>query len=97
MQKKRLLVVSLSHFWVDSYATMLTPVLPLVIKRLDLSLTWHWSVASRPLDSVLISEDIVLLENEDGGSPDAALRADGNHRNRTNDPVIAQMCWRPEP
>lgn len=40
MQKKRLLLVSLSHFWVDSYATMLTPVLPLVIKRLDLSLTY---------------------------------------------------------
>ncbi len=40
MQKTRLLLVAFSHFCVDSYATMLTPILPLVIKRLDLSLAY---------------------------------------------------------
>jgi hypothetical protein len=33
---------------------------------LGLSLTWHWSISSRPVDSVLIAEDIAPLEDEDG-------------------------------
>jgi hypothetical protein len=33
---------------------------------LNLSLTWHWSVSSRPVDSVLIAEDITPLDDEDG-------------------------------
>ena len=33
---------------------------------LDLSLTWMWSVSSRPVDSVLIAEDIIALDDEDG-------------------------------
>ena len=38
MRRLPLLLVSLAHFCVDSYATMLAPVLPLVIDRLGLSL-----------------------------------------------------------
>ncbi|MBT4610948.1 MAG: MFS transporter [Gemmatimonadetes bacterium] len=38
MRRAQLLLVSLAHFCVDSYATMLAPVLPLVIDRLGLSL-----------------------------------------------------------
>ncbi|MBT3345198.1 MAG: MFS transporter [Gemmatimonadetes bacterium] len=38
MRRLQLLLVSLAHFCVDSYATMLAPVLPLVIERLGLSL-----------------------------------------------------------
>jgi MFS transporter, FSR family, fosmidomycin resistance protein len=38
MRRSQLLLVSLAHFCVDSYATMLAPVLPLVIDRLGLSL-----------------------------------------------------------
>ena len=33
MRRLPLLLVSLAHFCVDSYATMLAPVLPLVIDR----------------------------------------------------------------
>ena len=40
MQKLRLLVVTLGHFCVDSYGTMLPPVLPLVIQRLQLDLVY---------------------------------------------------------
>ena len=38
MQKLRLLLVSLSHFCVDSYASLLQPVLPLLKANLGLSL-----------------------------------------------------------
>ena len=38
MQKFRLLLVTLSHFCVDSYATLLTPLLPLLRANLGLSL-----------------------------------------------------------
>lgn len=40
MQKIRLFVVALAHFCVDSYATMLVPLLPLINERLDLSLAY---------------------------------------------------------
>ena len=33
---------------------------------LDLSLAWHWSIASRPTDSIIIAEDIIPLEGDDG-------------------------------
>jgi len=33
---------------------------------LGLSLSWHWSVSSRPTDSVVLDEDIVALEGDDG-------------------------------
>lgn len=39
MQRLRLFLLAVAHFCVDSYATMLAPVLPLVIDRLGLSLT----------------------------------------------------------
>ena len=39
MQRFRLLVAGAAHFSVDSYATMLTPLLPLVNARLGLNLT----------------------------------------------------------
>ena len=38
MQKPRLLLVTLSHFCVDSYATLLAPLLPLLRANLELSL-----------------------------------------------------------
>lgn len=38
MKKLHLLLLTVAHFCVDSYATMLAPVLPLVIERLGLSL-----------------------------------------------------------
>ena len=38
MQKLRLLLVTLSHFCVDSYATLLAPLLPLLRGNLELSL-----------------------------------------------------------
>ena len=38
MRKKPLLFLTLSHFCVDSYGTMLAPVLPLIIERLGLTL-----------------------------------------------------------
>jgi len=38
MKKLHLLLLTVAHFFVDSYATMLAPVLPLVIERLGLSL-----------------------------------------------------------
>ena len=38
MQKSRLFLATLSHFCVDSYATLLAPLLPLVNERLGLSL-----------------------------------------------------------
>ena len=34
-----LLVITVAHFCVDSYATMLAPLLPLVMVRLDLNYT----------------------------------------------------------
>ncbi|MEW6752269.1 MAG: MFS transporter [Candidatus Latescibacterota bacterium] len=37
MQKARLFVLTLSHFTVDTYASLLAPILPLLILRLDLS------------------------------------------------------------
>ena len=39
MQKFRLFLLSLSHFIVDTYATLLPPILPLVREQLSLSLT----------------------------------------------------------
>jgi MFS transporter, FSR family, fosmidomycin resistance protein len=38
MRKLKLLILTLAHFSVDSYATMLAPILPLVIERQGLSL-----------------------------------------------------------
>lgn len=38
MQKIRLLLVTIAHFCVDSYATLLAPILPLINERLGLSL-----------------------------------------------------------
>ena len=38
MQKLRLFVITISHFCVDSYATMLAPLLPLLKVNLGLSL-----------------------------------------------------------
>ena len=38
MQKLRLLLLTLSHFCVDSYATLLAPLLPLLRANLELSL-----------------------------------------------------------
>ena len=40
MHKSRLFLLTLGHFCVDSYATLLAPVLPLVNQRLGLSLTY---------------------------------------------------------
>ncbi|MCJ8330352.1 MAG: MFS transporter [Lentisphaeria bacterium] len=37
MQRFRLFIITLAHFCVDSYATILQPVLPLIKKRLELS------------------------------------------------------------
>ncbi len=38
MQRRRLLLASVAHFCVDSYATMLAPLLPLVMTRLGLGI-----------------------------------------------------------
>ena len=38
MQRLRLLLASVAHFCVDSYATMLAPLLPLVMTRLGLGI-----------------------------------------------------------
>ena len=38
VQRTRLFLLSLSHFCVDFYATLLTPILPLIIERLELQL-----------------------------------------------------------
>ena len=38
MQKIRLFLITLSHFCVDSYATLLQPLLPLLKANLGLSL-----------------------------------------------------------
>jgi len=37
LQKSRLFLLALCHFSVDTYATMLAPILPLIILKLDLS------------------------------------------------------------
>ena len=40
MQKRRLFLTALCHFCVDSYATLLAPILPLINERMGLSLAY---------------------------------------------------------
>ena len=46
MQKFNLLLIALAHFCVDSYATMLAPVLPLVMVKLELNYAYAGLLAS---------------------------------------------------
>ena len=39
MQKSKLFVVTASHFCVDTYATLLAPLLPLMMAKMGMSLT----------------------------------------------------------
>ena len=61
MQKTRLAVTTLAHFCIDSYATLLYPVLPAVIQRLGLDLRYAGLLGTIATFSMSLSQPLMGL------------------------------------